>query len=267
MAYAEIEPWATKTLLLLRSSAETSMEEMRTMLMETIHQKYNGRKQYKMIPPLAGPTNESFEKNKSKESKTSSSDQKSKSHSSGGFSPSINLASPESYASDSDASSANSDMVILEDDLACAICKELTSAAWNQFVECAECHSLFHQQCHVPPIPDSDVSDPRTVWYCRNCMKTVSKPKTSSMSSSSTSSQSSKNSSSKPSTGRSNTSSPSFGSKPFGGVSMSSKKSSSSKNSQSSSNKVTPNLNMVTADKRLQIMKKKAARKQEKRPK
>ncbi|CAH1407384.1 unnamed protein product [Nezara viridula] len=259
MSHIELESWIAKTLILLKSPSEESVEELRSMLVETIHQKYNGRKQYKMIPPVTGCENN--ERIKSKDAKShSSSDHK---HKHGGFSPSV-TASPDSYASDSDSSSTNSEMVILEEDVTCSVCREGVYTQWNQIMDCAECHAVYHQQCHNPPVPDSDVSDPRVVWYCRNCTKTLSKPKTSSLAGSS--SQNSKSSSK--TSGRSNTSSPSFGSKPFGGVSVSSKKSSSSKSSHSSSSKShTPNINIISADKRLQIMKKKAARKQEKRPK
>ena len=41
----------------------------------------------------------------------------------------------------------------------------------NQLVECQECHSLYHQECHKPPVTQREMSDPRFVWYCAKCTK------------------------------------------------------------------------------------------------
>jgi integrator complex subunit 12 len=47
--------------------------------------------------------------------------------------------------------------------------------ARNQLVECVECHSLYHQECHQPPVAEADMNDPRSAWYCLNCSKAMSK--------------------------------------------------------------------------------------------
>lgn len=60
---------------------------------------------------------------------------------------------------------------ILEDDLTCVICKGMDVGARNRLVECLECHSLYHQECHVPHILDSQIDVPGPVWYCSNCSK------------------------------------------------------------------------------------------------
>jgi len=61
---------------------------------------------------------------------------------------------------------------ILEDDLTCVICKGMDVGARNRLVECQECHSLYHQECHVPHILDSQIDNvPKQVWYCSNCSK------------------------------------------------------------------------------------------------
>lgn len=60
---------------------------------------------------------------------------------------------------------------ILEDDLTCVICKGMDVGARNRLVECLECHSLYHQECHVPHILDSQIDVPGLVWYCSNCSK------------------------------------------------------------------------------------------------
>lgn len=45
----------------------------------------------------------------------------------------------------------------------------------NRLVECQECHALYHQECHKPPVTDQDVNDPRLVWYCAKCTKSLKK--------------------------------------------------------------------------------------------
>lgn len=47
--------------------------------------------------------------------------------------------------------------------------RESNVNAGNSLVECLECHSMYHQNCHSPPITDINLNDPRIVWYCRNC--------------------------------------------------------------------------------------------------
>ena len=46
----------------------------------------------------------------------------------------------------------------------------------NQLVECLECHSLYHQECHKPPVSEEDMKDPRSAWYCANCSTSLNKP-------------------------------------------------------------------------------------------
>ena len=54
----------------------------------------------------------------------------------------------------------------------CVVCSSGNgSMAGNQLVECHECHELYHQNCHKPHITDQSINDPRHVWYCRNCSK------------------------------------------------------------------------------------------------
>jgi hypothetical protein len=47
--------------------------------------------------------------------------------------------------------------------------------ARNQLVECIECHSLYHQECHQPPVAEADMNDPRSAWYCSDCTKATGK--------------------------------------------------------------------------------------------
>lgn len=47
----------------------------------------------------------------------------------------------------------------------------------NRLVECQECHGLYHQECHQPPINEAEipVNDPRLAWYCSDCKKKLNK--------------------------------------------------------------------------------------------
>lgn len=42
--------------------------------------------------------------------------------------------------------------------------------AKNQLLECHECHSLYHQECHDPPIYQEEL-DPSQMWYCSCCKR------------------------------------------------------------------------------------------------
>lgn len=60
---------------------------------------------------------------------------------------------------------------ILEDDLTCVVCKGMDVGARNRLVECGDCHSLYHQECHTPTIQDTQIDVPKLIWYCSNCIK------------------------------------------------------------------------------------------------
>lgn len=63
----------------------------------------------------------------------------------------------------------------LEMGLACVVCKQIDVFPNNKLIECQDCHSLYHQECHKPPATDQDINDPRFVWYCAKCTKTQKK--------------------------------------------------------------------------------------------
>lgn len=122
--------------------------------------------QYTMEEPVLSDHSSSGSSKKSKSS-SSSSKHSSKSSKSG---------SPEGRASrdtppDILQSDDNLALEILEDDLTCVICKGMDVGARNRLVECVDCHSLYHQECHNPPIQDSQIDVPRLIWYCSNCLK------------------------------------------------------------------------------------------------
>lgn len=54
-------------------------------------------------------------------------------------------------------------------------CRSFDVFPRNRLVECQECHALYHQECHKPPVTDQDVNDPRLVWYCAKCAKSLKK--------------------------------------------------------------------------------------------
>lgn len=110
----------------------------------------------------------------SKKSKGSSSSSKHSSKSSKNSSP-VNLP-PRDTPPDIIQSDDTFALEILEDDLTCVVCKGMDVGARNRLVECVECHSLYHQECHTPHIVDTQFDDPRLVWYCSNCSKTQPQP-------------------------------------------------------------------------------------------
>lgn len=60
-------------------------------------------------------------------------------------------------------------------DVTCVTCKSSTASQTNQLIECQECHSLYHQNCHRPAITEHNINDPRVVWYCVKCAKNMKK--------------------------------------------------------------------------------------------
>ncbi|XP_055698343.1 integrator complex subunit 12 [Phlebotomus papatasi] len=170
---------------------------------------------------------------------------------------------------------------IMEDDqlkeleeLVCVVCRQVDVSFRNRLVECADCHSLYHQECHKPQISESDANDQEDSWICILCKSKeitksttastpiVTPPQTIPSSPPHKSSSSSYKSSSKSheSSSKSKSKSSSSSSKTSSRESSSSSKDSSSrdKSSSSSTSSVTPKINIISADKRIQIMKKKA---------
>ncbi|XP_077156826.1 integrator complex subunit 12 [Paroedura picta] len=69
----------------------------------------------------------------------------------------------------------SADDFAMEMGLACVVCRQMTVTSGNQFVECQECHNLYHQDCHKPQVTDKEVNDPRLVWYCARCIRQMKK--------------------------------------------------------------------------------------------
>ncbi|XP_076761760.1 integrator complex subunit 12 [Xylocopa sonorina] len=232
MSQLDLDPQFTQGLHLLHSTNKDSAEQLRALLDEAIKQKYGPskmlanvlHKKYMMEEPVLSDHSSSSGSKKSKSSSSSSSKHSSKS--SKNSSP-VNLPTrdtpPDIIQTDNTLA-----LEILEDDLTCVICKGMDVGARNRLVECLECHSLYHQECHVPHILDSQIDVPGLVWYCSNCSKSqVSKERSS------------------PKTV------------------IESKTKEQKKTNSSGANKATPNIHIISADRRLKDMMKKV--KQDKR--
>ncbi|KAK5648717.1 hypothetical protein RI129_003609 [Pyrocoelia pectoralis] len=184
--------------------------------------------------------------------------------------PAEEIIIPTHVVEESKATTSSSDneleLDLFNEDLMCIVCNGMDVAARNRLLECSDCHSLYHQECHHPPVNSSDADG---TWTCQNC-KDVSKclkatppsspsqistasativPNTSnSTNTSKTTSKSSSNSHQKP---------PVVPKVHFNITKPAKPAFSNVKNSV--------NVNIISADRRLQIMKKKAAKMHEKR--
>lgn len=62
------------------------------------------------------------------------------------------------------------------EDLLCFVCRRMDYTEPNRLVECVECHTLYHQECHTPMISEADTND--ATWLCTLCKNTKALPKT-----------------------------------------------------------------------------------------
>ncbi|KPM03892.1 PHD finger protein 1 [Sarcoptes scabiei] len=51
----------------------------------------------------------------------------------------------------------------------CVCCRQPQSTVTNRIIECNECKSCYHMECHKPSIPKKELTDPRAIWYCFKC--------------------------------------------------------------------------------------------------
>lgn len=263
MATIGIDPTFSKAYRLLFSDEPDSAEQMRAMLDDALKQKYGTHKALTSVLPKNLLLEESSAKDNS---------------------PSPSHAENVEDLLDSEESNNSPDdelneLNILEEDLLCVVCRQMMQGDGNRLVECQECHGLYHQECHQPPINEAEIplNDPRLAWYCSDCKKKLNKvistiksnkpvvalansnnPPISSKTSTSggkpsfTSSKSFATSVMKTSNAPTKSSSPSSSSGSASSTAKLTKSPNSSKGSMQT-------INMMTADKRLQMMKKKAA--------
>ncbi|KAH0546187.1 integrator complex subunit 12 isoform X1 [Cotesia glomerata] len=172
MTQLELDPQFVQGLRLLHSSNKDSMDQLRTLLDEAIKQKHGFskmlcnvlHKKYTIEEPVLSDHSSCS----SKKSKSSSS-----SKHSAKFSKSDSVEEIPARDTPPDISEIEEDNLaeILEDDLTCVVCKGMDVGARNRLVECADCHSLYHQECHSPVIQDSQIDVPKHIWYCSQCIK------------------------------------------------------------------------------------------------
>lgn len=110
--------------------------------------------------------------------------------------PSESIVIPIDETDDEDQDNSDDDAMQIDDeldltDLTCVSCRQMDVSSRNKLVECNECHSLYHQECHVPKIIDLDEQE--SSWICSFCSAKKEKESTSSSSKTSKKSSSSKN--------------------------------------------------------------------------
>lgn len=140
------------------------------------------------------------------------------------------------------------------EELVCVVCRRVdVGSSRNRLAECADCHALYHQECHKPPISETSVNEDG--WLCTMCKsKAVLHKPQSNPPAATTASQGSVAHS------KSSSSSSGSASKKSHHHSLSLKGSSSTSTASAT---VVPNINIINADRRLANMKKKAAKLQE----
>lgn len=107
-----------------------------------------------------------------------------------------NIVIPIDETDDEDQDNSDDDAMQIDDeldltDLTCVSCRQMDVSSRNKLVECNECHSLYHQECHVPKIVDLDEQE--SSWICSFCSAKKEKESASSSSKTSKKSSSSKN--------------------------------------------------------------------------
>ncbi|KAB7503186.1 Integrator complex subunit 12 [Armadillidium nasatum] len=170
MTTLDIEPLLRKGLKLLHSRHKDSADQLKALLDEAHRQR-----QGKSLSSIKGRDDDSITAHPPKRPKLDSPHNPFKSHTP---SPTPSIKSESSSRSrKSDESDSDADMNELTSDLGinCTVCKSFEQTSGNQLVECQECHSLFHQECHKPPVSHQDITDPRLVWYCSKCSRTLKK--------------------------------------------------------------------------------------------
>ncbi|XP_050071302.1 integrator complex subunit 12-like [Anopheles maculipalpis] len=193
----DIDPTFKHALKLLHSPHSDATEKIRNLLDELIKQRYGSgktlintlSKKHLGEEPLAGGSNLYVRKQKVIEPKPI---------------PVINLdpdpepmaggtiecivSAPEALTmppmpsgsilistSDLEGNDEDDDVVMEEDklkeleDLMCVVCRLMDVSARNRLVECADCHALYHQECHKPVISEADANDEENAWYCTLC--------------------------------------------------------------------------------------------------
>ncbi|CAK1553702.1 unnamed protein product [Leptosia nina] len=233
MSSIDFDPSIKLCLKYLHSSASDSTEQLRLTLDDTIRQTYGSSK-------TLGNTLPKKYINEEKTSSPSRSKHKSDKVSSSAKTIPIPQQSPQQIQIPEREGDVMDDgelaFDLLQEDLTCVVCRQIAVQAGNRLVECDACHALYHQDCHKPVISDNDMS---LGWQCSSCLTSQGFP---------------------------------YGTKaiPKSPTRITEattpvKITTSGTASSPPSKVVTPNINIISADKRIQIMKKKAAKQHEKK--
>ncbi|TRY70861.1 hypothetical protein TCAL_05451 [Tigriopus californicus] len=100
----------------------------------------------------------------------------SKSHTPSPTPPGSSRGGEKHSSSEGDESEAMMDINLeLEglNDCTCCVCKSFNQEIGNKLMECHTCQNLFHQECHVPTVSNDEAKDPRLVWNCTDCSKSL----------------------------------------------------------------------------------------------
>lgn len=144
MASIELDPSIKQALRHLHSSARDSSEQVRLLLDEVLRHTYGSSKTMANVLPkkyLAEERNDNYQ---SKKLKSESSSKSSKTVPVPTQSPQ-QIQIPERL--DDDGNSIDNELAfeLLEEDLTCAVCRQIAVQAGNRLVECAACCALYHQ--------------------------------------------------------------------------------------------------------------------------
>eukprot|EP00096_Caligus_rogercresseyi_P005241 TRINITY_DN2033_c0_g1_i6.p1 TRINITY_DN2033_c0_g1~~TRINITY_DN2033_c0_g1_i6.p1 ORF type:complete len:291 (+),score=97.00 TRINITY_DN2033_c0_g1_i6:142-1014(+) len=191
----ELDPVFIKALRLLHSRSKDSMFQLRSLYEEALKAKRSGSRVMSLpSSPISaaakGSSRREVEKRNFDKLKRDLSElvpsaaSKRPRLSSPGWNSSSksHTPSPTPPGSRGDPSGGNSscgedpgigDLEMNLDNLTCVICKSLNQENGNILMECHNCQNLYHQECHSPAVSNEVADDPRRIWHCSQCAKTL----------------------------------------------------------------------------------------------
>ncbi|XP_040580082.2 integrator complex subunit 12 isoform X2 [Lepeophtheirus salmonis] len=182
----ELDPVFVKALRLLHSRSKDSVSQLRSLYEEALKAKRTGCKIN--VGGMSSPgkrrdvEKRNFDKLKRDLSELVPCNKRSRLGSPGWNSSKSHTPSPTPPGSREDPSGGNSscgedpgigDLEMNLDNLTCVICKSLNQENGNILMECHTCQNLYHQECHSPMVSNDDADDPRLIWHCSQCSKTI----------------------------------------------------------------------------------------------
>lgn len=143
MSSIDFDPSIKLCLKFLHSSASDSTEQLRLTLDDHIRQTYGSAKTLGNILPKKYLAEEKLESPRSKH-KTDKSSSKTTTVPLPQQSPQ-QLQIPERENDDGSVMDGDLSLDLLEEDLTCAVCRQISVQAGNRLVECDGCRALYHQ--------------------------------------------------------------------------------------------------------------------------